>query len=368
MAPKTAAQAADERSEREFAADVGQAVADTETEVFADALGDDELDNDGDTSLEEMGEGLEGDDLEQEPEPGEGEEGEEGGEAEDAEDGAEAEGDGDGTADAGHQRRDERTPVDREQHDRRGVPPGRLREEAQARRAERERADRLDRELAETRGRLDEVSRQLSARPTPRAEQAQPDPEPDMFADPDGWKNWNRRQVQREARELVTTELRGFRAEQQQEREQRLNQSLEAAAQGPRGFEFQAAYRSLTSLDPKNPTDRATVQRITNSADPAQALFDWWDENGADEYRANIARQLGYDVEGQSNGRQQRGNGQRDTQQRGGDSRLQPGPGRHVTRLPPSLNSARGAQRADQQDPEMLDDSDASSFRYATRA
>ena len=48
------AKANNERTEREFQLDVNAAVANTETEIFDDALGDEPLDNDGDTSLEEM--------------------------------------------------------------------------------------------------------------------------------------------------------------------------------------------------------------------------------------------------------------------------------------------------------------------------
>jgi hypothetical protein len=46
--------APNERTEREFQLDTNQAVANTEAEIMDAALGDEELENDGDTSLEEM--------------------------------------------------------------------------------------------------------------------------------------------------------------------------------------------------------------------------------------------------------------------------------------------------------------------------
>jgi hypothetical protein len=57
-----------EQSERESMADVNSAIAHTEDEIFNEALDEAELDNDGDTELEEMGEGLEGEHLDEEDE------------------------------------------------------------------------------------------------------------------------------------------------------------------------------------------------------------------------------------------------------------------------------------------------------------
>jgi hypothetical protein len=55
MAPRTQQNlASDERTEREFALDVNTAVANTEDEMAAFAFGEDELENDADTSLEQL--------------------------------------------------------------------------------------------------------------------------------------------------------------------------------------------------------------------------------------------------------------------------------------------------------------------------
>jgi hypothetical protein len=59
MAPRT------EQSERELSTDINAAIAGTEDEIFRDAMEADLDDNDGDHSLEEMGDGLEGDHLDE---------------------------------------------------------------------------------------------------------------------------------------------------------------------------------------------------------------------------------------------------------------------------------------------------------------
>src|SRR5882757_9888462 len=61
-----------ERAERELNADVNDAIARTDGEVFTDAMGDEPLGEDDDTSLEDMGEGLEGDQLDEDEEAQEG--------------------------------------------------------------------------------------------------------------------------------------------------------------------------------------------------------------------------------------------------------------------------------------------------------
>ena len=69
---------ADGRTEDEYRLDINRAIADTEDEIFREAMGDQELDNDGDTSLEQMGEGPGGDVIEDDEEA----EGEEAGDEE----------------------------------------------------------------------------------------------------------------------------------------------------------------------------------------------------------------------------------------------------------------------------------------------
>lgn len=389
MAPRTQQQnlASDERTEREFALDVNTAVANTEGEIAAFAFGEDEPENDADTSLEQMGDGLEGGDLEDEvddTETGDEEiEAAEGDETDEVEEPDEVD-------DRQPQRqqddrrlqRTERQDDDRQE--RRGVPPGvhrdRVRTERQRAETAEQRGDRLERELAETRGQV-QVLTQLSQQPR-RAEQQreQPDPKPDMFVDPDGYQAWQDRQVERRAREIAQQTVGSFRQEMQQRDETRINTAFEEAASGPRGFEFNAAYRTLTTtLDPRNARDRATVSRIVNAQDPTQALFDWFEDNGAEDFRATVAEQLGLEPQGYENDRgqqrQERRNGGDNRQQRqNGGNRQQPrqqqGQPRQVYRMPPSLNAARGGsgnRQGQQANPDMQDDSDASSFEFAMR-
>ena len=342
-----------ERTEREFQLDVNQAVANTEGEIFEDALSDEPLENDGDTSLEEMGEGLEGDDLEEGEGPDEetgdkeADEETEGDEEEPAE-GEEAEAAED---DEEEQPRDQQGRFeDRQPPDRREIP---LKAERDRRREAEERAERLERELAEMRGRVDEVSRRVNA-PPPQVEQPRPS-KPDMFADPDGYDRWVREEARREAQDLVSQRIQAYELQQQQVKEARVNANLAQAASSDRGWEFGAAYNSLVGLDKQNPAHRAIVQRIFDAPDPGKELFNWWDENGGEDYRERIRAQL--------LPRQDRGNSRQRSQQPRHETRLP----ESLRRTPPSLNSARGGQRQEVQDPEMMDDSDDSVFRFAAR-
>jgi hypothetical protein len=359
-------------SEQEYTRTINAAIANTEDEIFREASAETPLEHDGDTSLEEMGEGLEGEEIEEEGEEGgeaddDSEEGEEAGEAE----GEEGDGKGDepqpqarGRDQQQEQPRDQRGKFqqqgrDQQQRDRRepAIPPARLRETTARAQTAEERAERLERELAEMRGRLDEVSRRATAPPAQQQEQ-KVDAEPDMFADPEGWKSWNRRQAEQIAKEHANNALAGYRQEQQQQEMQRLDTNLQAHAWGRRGFEFNAAYQSLTRLDPRDPQAQALVRNITRAADPGQAILDWFEETGgAEDFRESILEQL-----------QPRQNG-RGVQPRQQQQSRQPQP-RQVfrgPRTPPSLNGAQGSNSQREHDPEMLDGSDGSVFEYATR-
>jgi DNA-binding FrmR family transcriptional regulator len=56
--------------------------------------------------------------------------------------------------------------------------------------------------------------------------------------------------------------------------ENHVNSHMERAHR-EHGAEFEAAYRDLTSLDPKDPLHRQLVQRIAYSRDPGAALMEW---------------------------------------------------------------------------------------------
>lgn len=348
-----AAPADGEGSEREYQATLNRAVEDTEQEIFADALGADELDNDADTSLEDMGEGLEGeveDDAEEEAE-GEGEEaeGEQGEEAEAAE----------GEGEEGEQAQEEPPRDQRGQFRERepAVPPGRLREQTQRATAAEERASALERQIAEMNGRLAELSARANA-PPPRQQQAEaPPPKPDMFTDPEGYERWVLEQAERRVQGTIEQRFTQFQQQQQAREAQRVDESLAMAARGERAFEFGAAYNALTSLDPRNPQSRQTVSRIYNAADPAAALFDWWEQNGGPDYREQVYQQVAPRVQ------QRNGNGARQPQ---GQQQQPRQVFRPAQRLP-SLNSATGSNAQRVSDPEMLDGSDDAVFRFATR-
>jgi len=349
-----------ERTEREFQLDVNQAVANTESEIFGDALGDEPLDNDADTSLEEMGEGLEGDDLDEEEgaeEDGDEEEGAENDAGEDAEtpeegeDAEDADGD-DRSENLGHF---ERGKGFQPTQDRRHIP---LRQERERRRAvESENAD-LRRQMAEMNGRLTEISARVNA-PVPKPETVEKKQKPDMFADPEGYERWVMEEAEKKADAKIEQRFTDFREQQRQEREDRLNDNLQRAASGERGFEFRAAYDAIMALDPRDPANQTTVQRLINAADTGQAILDWFEDNGAEDFRTNIARSLGLLPSRNAARPQSR-------------ERL---PARHETRLPeqlrrpqpPSLNATRGGQRQQASDPEMMDDTDEGVFRFATR-
>jgi hypothetical protein len=353
VARPAARPAAEETSEREYQATLNRAVEDTENEIFAEALGEDELDNDGDTTLEDMGEGLEGEVEETEPEGEDGAEESDGTEDEDGDGEPEAaEGDDAETETDADEQRDERGRFRGQQDDRR-IPPGRLREEANSRRAAEERASTLERQLAELNGRFSELSARVNA-PGPKQAMQEPKPKPDMFADPEKYEQWVLEQAEHRAETKLEQRFQSFEQRQQAASAQRVDNALADAARGSRSFEFGAAYNALTSLDPRDPQARNVVGRIYNAADPEKALWDWWEQNGGPEYRERILEQL-------------TPREQREAQRQGTRPQGQP---RHVIRPGrslPSLNAATGSNRQQIADPEMYDGSEESVFRYGSR-
>lgn len=410
-------------TEQQFQREVNAAIADTENEIFTEAMGDEQLDNDGDNSLEEMGEGLEGDELDEEDvredvdtEVDEDADEEVEGDDEDDEDRADERRD-DREEDRADRRRDDRDSdrsrresrareederVDQRRRDRedrgddydrretrgrerdydrderRGfVPAWRQRQEAQRRRESEGEAESLRARLAVAEARIQDLNtRQNAGNTAPRQ-----DVEPDMFADPEGWKAWNRRQMADEAARIADQRIQGYAQQTQQQMNDRVNASFHNAATRPglAGLEFNAAYQTLTSLDPQNPRNRATVQAIFHAPDPARALADWFEEEGyAREFRADIAEDLnGGRRRSRGRDRDERDDNERDTRRRDTrgrydreDDRGRRGEPRHEfrRRFVPSLNGAAGGGSATRvNDPEMLDNSEDSVFRYATR-
>ena len=359
MAPRQAAaanvSAAEETSEREYQTTINAAVAGTEDEIFRDALGDDELDNDADTSLEDMGDGLEGEATEEGDEAEEGEEsdeaqaeGEQGDEAETAE-GEEADVTEERPRDQRGQFR-ERQPA---------VPPGRLREETQRARAAEERSQLLERQLAEMNGRMAEISARMNA-PQQRQVQQTPPPKPDMFAEPERYEAWLMAEAERRAETKVEQRFGEYQRQQSERETQRLNIVFNDAATGPRGWEFMAAYNTLMKLDPNDSAARATVTRIAGAPDPVAAMIEWFDSNGGDEYREQVFSQLAPRMQQRQNGRLQQ-NAQQRLQVAQARHEIRPG------RTLPSLNSATGSNVQRVSDPEMFDGSERSIFDYGSR-
>jgi hypothetical protein len=352
------------QSEKELQQDINAAIAGTEDEIFNDALGDPEDDNDGDTSLEDMGEGLEGDDLEDESDQGDEDEEQPEEVDEDEEEGNPEDTEAD-VIDEDEQRVAARQNEQEQPRDQRGrfdrneprIPPERLRQETEKRRAVEAERDELRQRQAVLEARFNDLNQRINA-PAPRQPEA-PLPKPDMFAEPERYEQWVIAQANEQAMRNVAGILAQRDEAQRQAFNARVDQSMASAARGPRGFEFTAAYQTLLQLDANNPQHRSVVQNIVYSQEPAEALFAWWEDNGGPEYRQQIADQL-FPQE-----RQAPRSGQRTV--RGGPQHEQP---RQVIRRPQqmrSLNSASGSSSHRVADPEMLDGSDDSIFDFATR-
>lgn len=345
-----------ERAERELNTDINEAIARTDSEVFTDALGDEPLSEDADTSLEEMGEGLEGEQLDEE-------------EGEDAADEAEppeqraseseedeGEGERGDEADEEAPSRDERGRFE-QREPRGGIPPRVVRDLGNRARTAEGEAEDLRAQLRDMQVRFDNLTLQLARPPQPQPARTEPKPKPDMFTDPAAYEAWVIEQAEAKASARIDERLGAFQRDQQQETQQRINENLNAASRGPRGYEFNRAYDDLTSL-PRTAENAALVRRLTLSADPAKAILDWWEQDSNPEYIEYVRnqirqayeppqqRQRGFD-RGPSGGRQQQ-------------PQQQP---RREYRLP-SLSSASGTRSQHVSDPEMSDGSEASVFRY----
>lgn len=354
------------------------AVAATEREITDDVFSDEPLDLDGDTSLEDMGDGLEGDDLiedgdeetdEGDTDEGEGEdEGDDEGEGDLETDEGDESGEGEDEGDEGDIEDDQRQPVAADDQRGRMVPRSRVKEEADKKRD-------LEAQLIEMRGAMTVLQDIVSGRAQTQQQQTQePEelgPEPDQFVYPDEWRAWNAKNTQKLVRDGIAEGINAYRQETQAERLVTVNENLEAAAEGKRGVEFKAAYQKLMSL-PKTPEVGRFVQSILHSRNPAQAVFNWWESNGGPEFREQALRQMadsfGLELPPEVAAPAARTNGQRPAPQHASRNQPQNGQPRQVFRGPQrivtrSLNGAPGGVRQ-QIDPRGLDDSDASVASY----
>jgi hypothetical protein len=344
--------------------------------MFAEALDADPVDSgDDDRSLEQKPAGLEGD-----VEDADGDEVEIEAAADEATDEIEAKPEGDEEDDQprdesgkfvkkdtkeGEQEQAEQ-PAKREP----SVPPARLRETAERARASEERAAAAEARLAEERqeraalkAQMDLLAQQIAlSRQQPQqqsTDQAKTDPEPDIFADPEGWKAWNRRE---NAREIAAT--------RDDYTKRLINMNL-ASTREAHGEKFDAAYQGIITAAQQEPEARLAIQRIWNSANPGAELMRWHRERetlrlvGGDPeaYNKKIEADIRAKLLADPEFRKEIVAGIR-AEAGGANGHGAP---RHVTRLPgkpiPSLNSSSGSAHSGERD--FDDGSDRSLFEGA---
>lgn len=263
---------------------ISDAIIETEREIAGEAwdIEDTErADSTGNRALESMGDGLEGrheaadedeeaEGSDEEPDAEasdeEAEEGEDGeGEAE-----GETEGAGDGKTGEQQQGREQEQPAGR-------VPSGKLREEAEKRRQAEARVAELEAKLAGATGdspkiaaleaQLQQLTTLLNGQrqpPQPAKEEPKAEAEiPDIFENPKGFV------------EHITSLVQQAVAPVRQDvRKTQVETSFEIA-HVKHGDAFGKAYEAINGLNPQNPDDRATVQRIYNSPNPGEELVKW---------------------------------------------------------------------------------------------
>lgn len=309
---------------------ISQAIAGTEEEIFTEATGSEEDDNTGDRSLEEMEDPL-GGDSEEEDDSEEDEDSE-------TEDGEEEE--------AAGEELDGETPPRRDERDNARVPSFRLREAT-------ERAERAEREAAEFKSRLDQLSGKVDGLTTAiRPPQQTTAPQrPDMFADPEAWENSVRTEARTEAQRAA--------------RETFVNANMDATRE-EFGEEFDFAYSEIM----KGKDDPATQQaaaRILSAPNPGRALMAWAEpkleafRSARDQQLENqLAERFGVEPEDLERALAivRKGSGNR--------SPSRNSQGNQARRLPPSLNSqGGGGANRPRVDPRGQDGSEGAIFADA---
>lgn len=315
---------------------IAEAVADTEKEVFDDALGNEPLEETGDRSLEQMDDGNEGE--------ADGDAGE-----------AEASGEGEGkqteTQAGDKPPRDEKTGQFAKASDgnKPGIPPGRLKEEGDRRRAAEALAGDLQSRFDTLQKQFDALQAGLNQRQQqPQNQQQQQEPQPpDMFEDPQGYQRYMLAQADQRAAIRFT------------------NASL-ADAKEANGETFDQAYAELTQVGAAEKQQfgaSVTVAKIWNAPNPGRALMNWHKERAA-------MREVGSDPEAWLSKRLEALMDDPKFQariiERARDTAKQNGT--NTTRLPPSLNSQTGAsQHQGNGDPGLYDNSEDSVMAFALK-
>lgn len=332
---------------------ITDAIIETEREIAGDAWGqeDTERDTSGDTSLEDMGDGLEG---QQEPEDDDDSEVEE--ETEETE---ETEGEGETEPAIAAKPGETAKPDVAAQPERNLVPPGKLREANEARRALEVERDALKAELAkgETKAladKLDMALREIAALKAPRVEAQVTAPvaekAPDMFEDPEGFANWLQKGIESKVN-MIDARVQNQRVE-----------SSMAIAHAFHKDTFEKAFDAMKGLNPNNPDDLAAGRRIVNSPNPGEALVGWYKDRTAravvgndieaynERIRTETREALMKDPEFKK---------QLIAELRGDAARGDDGKPRTITRVPRSLNGAAGSNLGlNRGDPHGSDDSD----------
>lgn len=277
---------------------ISNAIIETEREIAGSAFDqeDTELDETGDRSVEEMGDGLEGQHEAEDDDTLEADEAD--GEEESEVEGAEAAGTV-AAATNGKGKDGEVIPPVRTEPEGR-VPSGKLREANEALRAATAERDALKAQIEKAGGenksladKFDLVMREIAElKRSPRSEAKPAEPvkvetPPDIFEDPKGFTEYLQKGFQRELSQR-----------DQQMAAQRLENSM-ALAHVAHKETFEKAWGALNQLNPSDPEARATVQRITASPNPGEALVNWhkrqatFAEVGDDPvaYRARVAQE-----------------------------------------------------------------------------
>src|SRR5262249_27113777 len=228
-------------------------VANTDQELFASAFTDEEQDfDDTDGTLEEMGDGPEGQH-----------------ETDDAADEAEAAGEGEPEKPEGDEpEKPEEKAEEPEPEELKGLPPGAykaIQSERKARQAAeasmRDAMQRHAQELAAANARFDRL---LASQPVqqPQQQRSAAPQTPDPVLDPDGYGQY-------------------LRAQNEQFYAIKRTEETFAEQHETLGKEFEAAYIELQKLNPENPADRAIGNRIYTSPNPGKALMRWHREQAA---------------------------------------------------------------------------------------
>jgi hypothetical protein len=342
---------------------IRDAIIGTNQEIFAEAFGKEDLklDETGDRSREEMGDGLEG---QHEPDEDEDEDEAEG-EAEETPEEVAAK-----TTTEPEAKVEPKVEEEVEVDSKGRVPSGILRDRTEKLRAAETERDalkaRLDAAEAESQRKIDALRAEFltalrqQPRPADQPKHDAPKPAdapPDLFENPTAFAEFLRNGVKSE-----------LAAMQQQMREDRINASMESA-KTRHGDTFVKAFTALqTVARDGSPDGRALAQRLTASPNPGEAVVAWHKrtetlrEVGDDPtaYKAKIADDTRKSLMADPDFRKQLLDNLR-AEAMTGDN----GNARTTTRLPASLNRAAGGNTRAPNDLEIFDGSDQATFDSA---